>query len=125
MNAPVIAESVAQMSNGRFSFKSKFRIRVEYTPSLVKSTNDEMTTVVPMNASLDNPARIKNALRNAPCAPVSPPKNPLNAPPIGSLFLSNCRLLKNGIKSTTAKNSMSTATSNFKGNTSNVFPINW
>lgn len=61
-----MAEIVALKINGRLPLRSELRIRVEYTESRVKSTNDEITTVVPIKTSFVNPEFIKKALLNAP-----------------------------------------------------------
>lgn len=66
MYAPAIAESVAQTTKVKLSLSPALLNLVAYTLKRVKSTKVETTTAVAINASLESPALIRNALRNAP-----------------------------------------------------------
>ena len=66
MYAPVIADKVAQITNGKLSINPALLNRVAYTLNRVKSTKVETTAAVATKASLESPALIKNAVRNAP-----------------------------------------------------------
>ena len=85
--APPIAQTVAAVVSPRCSVIPAEENLEAYIPVLVRSTNAETTTPVPINASLLSPDLIRKALRNAPWLPDNPPKNPLSAPPITRLFL--------------------------------------
>lgn len=66
ISAPIIADTVAEMSKVKFSDKPEAVKREAYTDSLVRSTSDAMITPVAIYASLDKPLFIKNALLKAP-----------------------------------------------------------
>ena len=67
------------------------------------STKQAMTTPVAINASFVKFVRIKNAVRNAPWFPESPPKKPLKRPPRKRYLMSNCSLVNFGLMSKRAK----------------------
>ena len=65
--------------------------------------------------SFDKPDFTRKALRKAPWCPESPPKNPLNSPPIGRYLLSKENFSNVGTSSKRAKTIINKDTTNLTG----------
>ena len=65
-NEPITPEEIEKKANDEQAERSIFIMFEEQTLNLVKSTKDEMTTVVPMKTSFFNPVLIRKALLSAP-----------------------------------------------------------
>ena len=63
---PTKAESVATKIKFQFKLSLTFEMLVKYTDIRLTSIIQAIMTPVAINASLDKPTLVKNALRNAP-----------------------------------------------------------